>query len=164
VQQQPEAIPPLDLVLKIQERLAAVGAPSVVGGSGLLYSLGHVTEVRGWDLVTDAPPSRVRPVLGALGLDVSAIAPQGDLVTERHFRINAGDHTIDILVKFRLRAGEEIREIPATPGATWRGLVMARPEEWALVYTLVGRSDRAAMLSAPPAPPIQPPTAPGGWR
>ena len=46
--------PPLETVRALQAALAEAGAPSVVGGSGLLAALELVDEARDWDLVLPA--------------------------------------------------------------------------------------------------------------
>lgn len=46
-------------ILPLVRSLAEAGCPVVLGGSGLLASLGLIDRVRDWDLVTDAPVERV---------------------------------------------------------------------------------------------------------
>jgi hypothetical protein len=53
---------------------------------------------------------------------------------------------VDLLIGFAIRTAEGIVRIPAVPGAAWRGLTMARPEEWRLAYRAMGRPEKAAML------------------
>ncbi|EXF26290.1 hypothetical protein BG28_00385 [Nesterenkonia sp. AN1] len=60
--------------------------------------------------------------------------------------IEAGDHSIDVLTGFALESNGGVVTIPARPGHAWRGLKMARPEEWLLAYRLMGRAERAEAL------------------
>lgn len=68
--------------------------------------------------------------------------------------VDAGDHSIDVLVGFALESAWEpgspsdsgVVVIPARPGRTWLGLQMARPQEWILAYRLMGRTERAEAL------------------
>ncbi len=46
-----ERTPPFETVRALQRAFAAERVESVVGGSGLLVSLGLVDEARDWDLV-----------------------------------------------------------------------------------------------------------------
>ncbi|MER3394756.1 MAG: hypothetical protein RIA38_07310, partial [Microcella pacifica] len=67
--------PPLETVRALQAALAEAGAPSVVGGSGLLASLGLVDEARDWDLVLPAGSAETaEQVLAALGLEATRAA------------------------------------------------------------------------------------------
>ncbi|GAA1105674.1 hypothetical protein [Nesterenkonia jeotgali] len=55
-------------------------------------------------------------------------------------------HSIDVLVGFALESQGRLVSIPARPGHMWRGLRMARPEEWLAAYRLMGRAERAEAL------------------
>ena len=113
------SIPPLQTVALLQASLSDAGIASVVGGSGLLASLGLIDEIHDWDLV------------------------------------DAGDHSIDVLVGFALEAasapgstsGGGVVAVPARAGHSWRGLRMARPQEWIVAYRLIGRAERADALA-----------------
>lgn len=142
------AVPPLETVKLLQERLLAAGIPSVIGGSALLVSLGLLERANDWDLVTDAEPAAVRPVLDEIGLAYSLAETSGIFRTGALFTVSAEDHEIDVLVQFALEAPEGVVVIPARAGEMWRGLRMARPEEWRLAYRLLGRDDRADLLSS----------------
>src|SRR5699024_3381920 len=92
--------PPLALVQAVHADLAARGQV-VLGGSALLYALGLVDSVGDWDLVTDVPADQVAKVLAARGLAAerhSGDSPQ--FATAALFRVDAGDHAIDVLVDF----------------------------------------------------------------
>ena len=139
-------IPPTTTVAKLQRALDAERIPNVVGGSGLLASLGLADTVRDWDLVTDADPSAVWSVIAALGLPVRRTGPSGVFRTAMLYTVDAGDHEVDVLVRFALQSGEQCVPIPARAGGLWQGLQMARPEEWVVAYELMGRHEHADIL------------------
>ena len=140
--------PPLETVRALQAALAEAGAPSVVGGSGLLASLGHVDEARDWDLVLPAGSvETAEQVLAALELEATRAADEHPrYATEAMLTVDAGDHTIDVLVGFAVRTASGVVAIPARPGGTWRGLVMARADDWTVAYRAMGRDARADLL------------------
>lgn len=138
--------PPVSEVRRLQRRLTEAGANSVVGGSGLLASLGLVDHVRDWDLVTDADAELAARVVRELGFPVRQRGPAGVFRTDLCLTVMAPDHEIDVLVGFRLAGPDGMVSIPAHAGGRWQGLVMARPQEWALAYRLMGRAERAALL------------------
>jgi hypothetical protein len=134
--------PPLETVRALQAALAEASVTSVVGGSGLLAALKLVEEARDWDLVL--PPGSgetAERVLAALGLEATR-APAGHplYATEAMLAVDAGDHTIAV------RTPEGVVAIPARPGGDWRGLVMARADDWAVAYRAMGRDARAELL------------------
>jgi len=147
----PPPLPPLDAVRAVQSALADAGLPSVVGGSALLASLGLPIEaVRDWDVVVDADPEAVAAALAGLPHPVTtapspAPAPYD---SEALLVVDAGEHTVDVIVRFRLRTPEGVIRVPAQAGGSWNGLVMARAEEWSAAYRAMGRPDRAALLES----------------
>jgi hypothetical protein len=146
----------MDLVRRLQGAFAEAGIPSVVGGSGLLASLGLVDRVNDWDLVTDAGEREVREVLRALGLpeepENGAEPDEGDagdatrFATRALHRLERDGERVDLLVGFAIRDGDRVLDVPAAPGSSWRGLTMARPEDWVLAYRAMGRHEKAALL------------------
>ena len=138
--------PPLDAVKKVQAALIAAGIPSVVGGSGLLVSLGLIGRAHDWDLVTDGEPEEVRRVIEGLGFAYRTKGPMGAYRSAAVFTIDADDHEIDVLVQFCLATEGRTVSIPARRGHTWNGMIMARPQEWATAYRLMGRTQRAELL------------------
>lgn len=138
--------PPLRVVQAVHRDLAARGQV-VLGGSGLLHALGLVDSVADWDLVTDVPAEQVAGVLADRSLVAQRLG--GDLpgfATAALFRVDAGDHQIDVLVDFAIRVAGRVTAIPARPWRTWQGMTLARPEDWALAYELMGREEKAALL------------------
>ncbi len=140
--------PPLDIVRALQQAFAVEGVVSVVGGSGLLASLGLADEAHDWDLVLPVGSAPVaEQVLAQLGLEAQR-APGGhpQFATEALFTIDAGDHSIDVLVGFAVRTDAGVVSVPARAGASWRGLVMARADDWVAAYRAMGRDARASLL------------------
>ena len=137
----------MDLVRRLQEALRDAGIGSVVGGSGLLASLGLVDTVNDWDLVTDGDEAAVAAVLRALGLP--AEPEEGDsarYATRSLHRLERDGEHVDLLVGCAIRTPDGVVRIPAAAGGTWRGLTMARPEDWRLAYRAMGRTEKAAAL------------------
>ena len=140
------AHPPLRVVRAVFADLAARGRV-VLGGSGLLYALDLVEAVGDWDLVTDVPAEQVAGVLADRRLAAERLG--GDLpafATAALFRVDAGDHQVDVLVDFAIRSGGSVTPIPPRPWRTWQGMMLGRPEDWALAYELMGREQKAALL------------------
>ena len=145
-EQSSRVLPPLEPVRQLQAALGRAGIESVVGGSGLLASLGLVDVVHDWDLVIDADPEAVQRVLGDMGLPHSRKPREGIFHSSAALLVDAQDHSIDVLIGFALESGDGIVHIPASPGAVWQGLQMARVQEWILAYRLLGRPERAQLL------------------
>lgn len=140
--------PPPTVVRTVQEALAADGVVSVVGGSGLLVSLGLAELARDWDLVVDADPAVVRQTLDRLALRYVEKPATGMFRTSALLRVDGGDHEVDVIVGFALEAAGGVVRVPARAGESWRGLVMADPRDWAVAYRLMGRADKAASLES----------------
>lgn len=112
--------PPLSVVSALQRELGRRSIPSAVGGSGLLASLGLIDTVNDWDLVTDAEPSEIQAILEELGLRYSRGTHSGIFRTQALFTIEAGDHQVDVLVRFAFQGPSGIVEIPARTSLQWR--------------------------------------------
>lgn len=155
------SIPPLQTVTGLQAALGDAGIESVIGGSGLLASLGLIHTVQDWDLVIDGdadadadtddgrrvdPVPAVEQVLDAMGLPHRRRERSGIFHTTAAIQVEAGDHSIDVLIGFALESSGRVVRIPARSGHVWKGLTMARPEEWLLAYRLMGRAERAEAL------------------
>jgi hypothetical protein len=141
----------MDLVRRLQEALRGAGIGSVVGGSGLLASLGLADTVNDWDLVTDGDEAAVAGVLDALGLPSEPDDGDSDRYATRALhRLERDGEQVDLLVGFAIRTPDGVVRIPAAPGATWRGLTMARPEDWRVAYRAMGRTEKAALLDRLP--------------
>ena len=136
----------VDTIRTLQGELQAAGVPTVLGGSALLASLGLTDQVRDWDLVTDAEPSVVQRALEGLGHRYSRLAPTGVFRSAAAFAFDVEGASIDLIVQFAIAGPAGLVRIPAGAGATWQGLTMARPQDWAAAYALMGRPEKAAAL------------------
>jgi hypothetical protein len=137
----------MDLVRRVQDALHDAGIAGVVGGSGLLASLGLVDTVHDWDLVTDGDEAAVAAVLRTLGLpSTPSERNSGRYATRALHRLERDGEQVDLLVGFAIRTHDGVLRIPAAPGSTWRGLTMARAEDWRAAYRAMGRTEKAAML------------------
>jgi hypothetical protein len=151
VQPQAESnrIPPLTVVTAVIAALQGYGAVAAVGGSGLLAALGLVTQVRDWDVTTDAPTETVEVALNSTGLTYTrSVAGDGQHATRARFAVVAEDHEVDVLVGFAIREGTHVVPLPTRITCSWRGLPMADPTVWLTAYRLLGRHDRADCLKA----------------
>lgn len=140
------ATPPLEPLAAIQAAFRDAGIPAVVGGSAVLAALGRIDAVGDWDLVVDCDAADAEAVLTSLGITAERAAPHPDFASDALLRVDAADHSIDVLVRMRIRTPDGVVAIPARPGRTWRGLVLARPEDWRRAYTAMGRHERAALF------------------
>ena len=137
----------MNLVRELQAALRDAGIGSVVGGSGLLTSLGLADTVNDWDLVTDCDEADVAGVLRTLGLPSEP--EDGDsaaYATRARHRLERDGEQVDLLVGFAIRTADGVVRIPAVPGGSWLGLTMARPEDWRIAYRAMGRTEKAALL------------------
>jgi hypothetical protein len=139
--------PALDVVQRTVALLAEDGILAALGGSGLLAALGLSDQVRDWDLTTDAHPALVRAALTRAKVRFSsAAAGEGGFATQARFRVDGGDHDVDLIVGFALRSGAEVVTLPTRVTGQWCGLPLGDPEVWALAYRLMGRHRQAAIL------------------
>ncbi|HLS25771.1 MAG TPA: hypothetical protein VK063_07855 [Beutenbergiaceae bacterium] len=137
----------LRIIGSLQESLAAAGVPTVLGGSALLASLGLTTQVRDWDLVTDADAAIARNALERLGHAYARRPPTEVYRSAAALTFKVQGLEVDLLVQFAIRTSQGTVAIPARPGATWHGLTMARREDWARAYALMGRQEKAVALA-----------------
>lgn len=147
--------PPLEPVLRVQAALVAGGVQCVVGGSALLAARGLIDVVNDWDLVVDAGRGEdTLRILTTLGLPVQQIRDaHPPFATELLLVVDAGDHTIDVMVGFAVRGPDGVTvRVPALaevgPWATWNGLVLGRAQDWVPAYRAMGREERALLLEA----------------
>jgi hypothetical protein len=155
-------MPRIDVALRTVNALQQAMIVTALGGSGLLAALDLTDQVRDWDLTTDAEPQAVADALTCAHLDhAPAQAGEGGYATRARFRIEAGDHEIDVLVGFAFRSAGSTIHIPTRVTGHWRRLPLGDPLAWARAYRLMGRPERAAALEtwlaesrfAPPACP-----------
>ncbi|WP_162893099.1 hypothetical protein [Microbacterium halotolerans] len=143
------AHPPTETVAAIVAALAEHGFPVAVGGSAVLASLGLVDRVRDWDVTCEGDPDEIAQALDVLGLTWTAPPSAGrPFATDARYVVDAGDHEIDVLVGFAAWDGDRIERFPVRTSTTWLGLPIADPDVWTNAYRLIGRPERAAVLSS----------------
>ena len=142
-------MPGTEVLRAVLAALGDAGIEAAVGGSGLLAALGLVVRVRDWDLTTDADPPAVEAALTSAGIPYSPQSShEGTWATRARLHVDGGDHDIDILIGFAIRAGETVHVLPSRVTGHWLGLPLADPVVWAQAYRLIGRHHRAATLEA----------------
>lgn len=135
----------LAAVRTVTRALARRGLKAVLGGSGLLLSLGLVSEVRDWDLMTEASLAEVTAALeGLRWRPVSAGDPP--FATEYRLEITAGDRPVDLFGRFAIRTTGGVCRLPALAAHNWEGVAVCAPEVWVAAYTLMGRTEKADLL------------------
>lgn len=138
-----------DVLRRVLRAFAAADVIAAVGGSGLLAAHGLVDVVHDWDLTTDAPPDRVRAALDTVALPVrDRTSREHPFRTQRLLTVDAGDHSIDVMIGFALADadGRQV-ELPTRVSGSWHGLPIGDPAVWREAYALLGRTDRAALLA-----------------
>ncbi|MGE5673726.1 MAG: hypothetical protein ACM3XM_07540 [Mycobacterium leprae] len=140
-------IPALSPLLTVADALRRAGIPFALGGSGLLHSLGLVSEVHDWDLTTDSPLPVVAAALGDLPW-VRAAHGEQRYATDYRLAIAVAGVSIDLMGSFAIRTEAGVCHLPTIPVSTWEGVPVGSPEVWAVAYRLMGRSPKADLLSA----------------
>lgn len=139
--------PDLSPALVVASALAKGQIPFALGGSGLLYSLGLVEQVRDWDFTTDAPLPDVAQALRDLQWHPSVHGDPPFASAYRLSVVTAGP-PVDLMGRFAIETDAGICQIPTVPAFAWNGLPMGSPEVWAVAYRLMRRHQKADLLSA----------------
>lgn len=129
----------------ITARLEAGGVAYASGGSGLLYSLGLVEQVRDWDVTTDAPLEAVAAALQ--GIPWSTV-PSGDYPFASSYRLSIHDESlpVDVIGRFAIHSESGLCRLPAHSSFIWENIRMGSPEIWAVAYALMNRTEKAQLL------------------
>ncbi|GGO03692.1 hypothetical protein [Saccharibacillus kuerlensis] len=135
----------LETLNRVTRLLSQAGVDYVVGGSGMLFGLGLTDKVRDWDLMTEASENEIRMALDSLTL-VDESGPSELYGSGCKLGIEETEPEVEIIVGFAIRTESGICRLPALPGGIRRGLRIASPEVWLAAYTLMGRSEKAALL------------------
>lgn len=142
-------MPDVEPLRAVLAALDGMGITAAVGGSGLLAALGLTDRVRDWDVTTDADSRAVEAALAGAAIRYAA-RPSGDgaFATRARLHVDGGDHEIDIIIGFAVRAGGRVHELPTRVTGRWLGLPLADPAVWARAYRLIGRDGPADLLHA----------------
>lgn len=118
-----------------------------IGGSGLLVALGLSDVANDWDVTLDTTPSTVTKTLDRADVPYTDRTYPGDRYgTGCRYVVDGGDHQVDVVVNFSLRAATGITALPARVTGEWRGLPLADPVVWARAYRLLDKPDKAELL------------------
>ncbi len=134
------ALPPVEGLRRITGRLDSAGVVWAVGASGLLASLGLVSEVNDWDVQVDEDPTRVRALLADLPHSF-----HGHGGCHADWKLAFEAERTELIPRFAFFVSGGVVRVPLHVVAQWQGLPMASPEGWACAYWLMGRSDVPAL-------------------
>ena|ERR1700733_427260 len=142
------AVPPTDLPRSVVTALEQCDIVVALGGSGLLAAFELTDNVHDWDLTTDAAPYDVEAALLAASLNyIPNRAGDSRFATKARFLVMAeGQPSVDLIVGFAIRVGDEIVRIPTHVSGYWNGLPLGDPLMWAKAYRLIGRPEKASAL------------------
>ena len=135
--------PPLEPLLEVADILRQGGVGFALGGSGLLHALGLAGSVGDWDLTTDAEPTMIYRIFE--GRPQERHGPSGVHADEK-LRLCGG--AVELIVGMAFRSPAGVCRLPTLVEGTWHGVPLARPEVWAVAYTLLGRDEKARRLFA----------------
>lgn len=117
-----------------------------LGGSGLMAALGCPVEVHDWDLTTEAEEDQIFEVIKQFSHQ--RIQPNGIYASRYLYKIEIEGTPIDLIGSFALRNDQgKVETIPSTITSTWNGVPLGSPEAWVRAYQLLGRLEKANMLS-----------------
>jgi hypothetical protein len=131
----------------------AADIPVQLGGSGLLFALGLVEQVRDLDLVF---PSEARPALAEVLLALTGTTPEFDADQEQGFMSDwrcqheMDGQALDMSGGVALEVNGEVVRLPFQPGSVWdldgTPIPLAPLERWVVIYRVNG-SNRADLLA-----------------
>ena len=133
--------PPIEPALEIAADLGARGLACALGGSGLLAALGLESDVRDWDLTTDAP---LAAVVGAAAGRSYEMCGSSGIHADSKLMFKAA--RLELIVGFAVVGGRGPCRLPTVVTGSWRGLPLGSPEAWAVAYELMGRAAKAQRL------------------
>jgi hypothetical protein len=137
---------PTGPLLTVVQALETGGAECALGGSGLLCSLGLATEVRDWDLTTEAPLETVQQLLVFAHLQ---LAPSANPLYASRYMLTLvlESQEIDVIGRFTIRTESGPCHLPTIVSGRWLGAPVGAPEVWAAAYRLMGRHAKADLLA-----------------
>jgi hypothetical protein len=134
------ALPPLEPLRRITDRLDAARIEWGVGASGLLASLGLVDRVNDWDVQVEAGPDAVR----ALFTDIPHVF-HGHGGCHADWKLAFETARTEVIPRFAFFAPAGIVRVRLSVSRHWRGLPIASPEGWACAYWLMGEYDEPSL-------------------
>jgi hypothetical protein len=132
------ALPPLESLLEVHERLVKAGIEHALGASALLHAHGLGDHVGDWDINTDA----THDVLDPLFEDLNPVH-FGSSGIHADSKMQMFDRQVELIVRMAIVADGQIVRIPTLPRTTWNGVPVGSLEAWAISYTLLGRTEKA---------------------
>lgn len=136
--------PPVAALEFLNRRFRSAGIRFALGGSGLLASLGLATQVRDWDITTDAPWEKIAGLIGDLKYE--RVTPDGIFATAYLCRIDLMGASVDVMGDFALRGPAGVYAVPTRVTGQWNGFPVGCPDAWEKAYALMGRSEKAELL------------------
>ena len=137
--------PSIDDLITVSKIFKNVGLEFALGGSGLMHALGLTVTVHDWDLTTDEPWNKVEPLLR--NFDFRYLEADEFYATKYRCKFKVGNSNIDLMGGFAIKTDAGIHHVATEITGQWQGVPMGSPEAWALAYKLMGRSEKAEMLS-----------------
>ena len=129
-------LPPLAPLRSLAARLDTAGIAWAVGGSGLLASLGLVSEVNDWDVQVEADPEKLQWLFASVPHSF-----HGHGGCHADWKLAFEAERTELIPRFAFYAPESIVTVPLRVSGHWRGLPIASPEGWACAYWLMGQYD-----------------------
>lgn len=133
--------PPLPPLHDVIGRLERAGITAALGGSGLLAALGLATEVRDWDLTTDASQGEVAAALA--GLDQELAGSSG---VHADHKVMLPGVSVEVICRFAFHVKGGVVRIPTRVTRRWQDVPVGSPEAWAVAYALLDRPAKADLL------------------
>ncbi|TXK76389.1 hypothetical protein [Paenibacillus sp. N3.4] len=132
-------------IYRVTEAIHSKGISYAIGGSGLLLSLGLISAMNDWDVMTEAP---LDALIASLYKERIEVLPSGDEPFNSQYRllVQTDDKPIEIIGSFQLKTDSGIARLPAISAHIWKGLAIASPEVWAVAYELMMRPHKAELL------------------
>lgn len=134
-----------NVLQRVTRQLELAGVDYAIGGSGMLLGLGLTDTVRDWDIMTEAPEKEIRSALESFTI-VDANGPSDFYKSAYKLRLENLEPEIEIIGGFAVRTETGICRLPALSGGRQGGLRIASPEIWFAAYTLMERTEKAALL------------------
>ncbi|WP_114571831.1 hypothetical protein [Exiguobacterium flavidum] len=133
------------LLKDVTGALRQAGIPYTVGGSALLALLGLTQEVNDWDIATDAYAHEVARALDGFEFK-KAESGDGPYASRYKWVVTEDGHALELFGHFAIKTDEGVCHLPALNGPVRDGIQYGAPEVWFVAYSLIGRTEKAALL------------------